>query len=47
MDFELPGEDHPKRQTIRAWFDANPHPSGLALAQAGFAVPHWPRPPIV
>jgi 3-oxochol-4-en-24-oyl-CoA dehydrogenase len=44
MDFELPGEDHPKRQAIRAWFDANPHPSGLALAQAGFVVPHWPKP---
>ena len=44
MDFELPGEDHPKRQAIRAWFEANPHPSGLALAQAGFAVPHWPKP---
>ena len=44
MDFELPGEDHPKRRAIRAWFDANPHPSGLALAQAGFVVPHWPKP---
>ena len=44
MDFELPGENHPKRGAIRAWFEANPHPSGLALAQAGFAVPHWPKP---
>src|SRR5258708_1471330 len=44
MDFELPGEDHPKRKAIRAWFEANPEPSALALAQAGFVVPHWPRP---
>jgi alkylation response protein AidB-like acyl-CoA dehydrogenase len=44
MDFELPGEDHPERKAIRAWFEANPEPSGLALAQAGFVVPHWPRP---
>src|SRR5258707_12252679 len=44
MDFELPGEDHPKRKAIRAWFEAHPEPSALALAQAGFLGPHWPRP---
>ena len=44
MDFELPGEDHPQRKPIRAWFEAHPHPTGRDLAQAGFAVPHWPKP---
>jgi len=44
MDFELPGEDHPRRQPIRAWFEANPKPTGRDLAQAGFVVPHWPKP---
>ena len=24
MDFELPGEDHPRRKPIRAWFEAHP-----------------------
>ncbi len=44
MDLELPGEDHPKRPAIRAWFEAHPRPSGRDLAQAGFVVPHWPTP---
>jgi len=44
MDFELPGEDHSQRKPIRAWFEAHPHPTGRDLAQAGFTVPHWPRP---
>jgi alkylation response protein AidB-like acyl-CoA dehydrogenase len=44
MDFELPGEDHPQRNPVRDWFEAHPHPTGRELAQARFAVPHWPRP---
>ena len=44
MDFELPGEDHPKRKAVRAWFEANPQPSGRDLARAGYMVPHWPKP---
>jgi alkylation response protein AidB-like acyl-CoA dehydrogenase len=44
MDFELPGEDHPERKTVRAWLKANPEPGGRALAEAGYIVPHWPRP---
>lgn len=44
MDFELPGEDHPRRRPIRAWFEANPKPTGRDLAKAGFVVPHWPKP---
>ena len=44
MDFELPGEDHPQRKAVRAWFEANPQASGSDLAEAGYVVPHWPRP---
>lgn len=44
MDFELPGENHPARKAVRAWFEANPRPSGRQLAEAGYVVPHWPKP---
>lgn len=44
MDFELPGEDHPKRKAVRSWFEANRQPTGRALADAGYVVPHWPKP---
>ena len=44
MDFELPGDDDPRRQEVRSWLEANPSPSGRRLAEAGYVVPHWPRP---
>ncbi|MFN8052999.1 MAG: acyl-CoA dehydrogenase family protein [Acidimicrobiales bacterium] len=44
MDLELPAEDDPRRLEVRAWLDANPAPSGRALAEAGLVAPHWPRP---
>lgn len=44
MDFELPSEDDPRRIAVRAWCKANPNPSGMELARAGYVVPHWPRP---
>jgi 3-oxochol-4-en-24-oyl-CoA dehydrogenase len=44
MDFELPPEDDPRRLEIRAWLEQNPNPSGKVLADAGYVVPHWPRP---
>jgi alkylation response protein AidB-like acyl-CoA dehydrogenase len=44
MDFDLPAEDHPTRQAVRDWVGANPNPSGKVLAEAGYVVPHWPRP---
>ncbi len=43
MDCELPGGDHPECRAVRAWFEANPNPSGRDLAQAGYVVPHWSR----
>jgi alkylation response protein AidB-like acyl-CoA dehydrogenase len=44
MDFDLPGEDDPRRVAVRTWLEAHPHPSGRALAEAGYVAPHWPRP---
>ena len=44
MDFELPGDDDPRRQTFRAWLAEHPNPTGKDLADAGYVVPHWPRP---
>ncbi len=44
MDFDLPKEDDPRRQEVRAWFKANPKPTGRQLFEAGFVVPHWPKP---
>ncbi len=44
MDFQLPAEDDPRRETVRAWIRENPTPSGRVLADAGYVVPHWPSP---
>ena len=44
MDFDLPPDDHPTRRTVRDWIAANPHPTAKQLAEAGYVVPHWPKP---
>jgi alkylation response protein AidB-like acyl-CoA dehydrogenase len=44
MDFELPAHDDPRRIEICAWLTEHPNPSGRELAEAGYVVPHWPRP---
>jgi alkylation response protein AidB-like acyl-CoA dehydrogenase len=44
MDFELPPDDDPRRQAVRAWLAANPAPTGRQLAEAGYVAPHWPAP---
>ncbi|HLI53227.1 MAG TPA: acyl-CoA dehydrogenase family protein [Acidimicrobiales bacterium] len=44
MDFELPPDDDPRRQEVRAWLAEHRAPSGRQLAEAGWVVPHWPRP---
>ncbi|MBK9179033.1 MAG: acyl-CoA dehydrogenase family protein [Acidimicrobiales bacterium] len=44
MDFDLPGDDDPRRQAVRAWLAEHPRPTGRQLAEAGYVVPHWPRP---
>jgi alkylation response protein AidB-like acyl-CoA dehydrogenase len=44
MDFDLPSEHHPTRAAVREWIAANPSPTGRELAEAGYVVPHWPRP---
>ncbi|MGI8794883.1 MAG: acyl-CoA dehydrogenase family protein [Acidimicrobiales bacterium] len=44
MDFDLPGEDDPRRLAVRSWLAANPSPTGRQLAEAGYVAPHWPEP---
>ena len=44
MDFELPGDDDPRRQTVRTWLAEHPNPTGKDLADGGYVVPHWPKP---
>jgi alkylation response protein AidB-like acyl-CoA dehydrogenase len=44
MDFELPGDDDPRRQAVRAWLAEHPTPTGRRLAEAGYVAPHWPAP---
>jgi alkylation response protein AidB-like acyl-CoA dehydrogenase len=43
MDFELP-EEHPARTAVRGWLAEHPTPSPRELADAGYVVPHWPKP---
>lgn len=44
MDFDLAGEDDPRRIEVRQWLGDHPSPSGRMLAEAGWVVPHWPAP---
>jgi alkylation response protein AidB-like acyl-CoA dehydrogenase len=41
---ELAADSDPRRLEVRDWLAANPSPSGRALAEAGYVVPHWPAP---
>ncbi|HYZ92192.1 MAG TPA: acyl-CoA dehydrogenase family protein [Actinomycetota bacterium] len=43
MDFELPAE-HPARTAVREWIAEHPAPTARELADAGYVVPHWPKP---
>lgn len=44
MDLSLPPEDDPRRVEVRAWLEAHPTPTAQQLCDAGYVVPHWPRP---
>lgn len=44
MDFDQPAEDDPRRFDVRRWLADHPDPDGSQLAEAGYVVPHWPRP---
>ncbi|MGQ0826460.1 MAG: acyl-CoA dehydrogenase family protein [Actinomycetota bacterium] len=44
MNLDLPPEDDPRRADVRAWFAANPNPTPRELVDAGYVVPHWPKP---
>ena len=44
MDVDLPAEDDPRRLEVRRWFEEHPTPTPRELVDAGYVVPHWPRP---
>jgi alkylation response protein AidB-like acyl-CoA dehydrogenase len=44
VDTALPPDDDPRRTELRAWFAANPDPTGRQLAERGLVAPHWPAP---
>ncbi|MGZ4681530.1 MAG: acyl-CoA dehydrogenase family protein [Acidimicrobiales bacterium] len=44
MDFDMPGDDDPRRSAIRSWLAEHPAPTGREMAEAGYVAPHWPRP---
>jgi len=44
MNFDLPPDDDPRRLEVRAWFAAHPKPKYRQMTEAGYVVPHWPRP---
>ncbi|WP_084419888.1 acyl-CoA dehydrogenase family protein [Henriciella litoralis] len=44
MDFNLPGEDDPRRVKVRAWFEKNPNPTYAQLAEQGWTASNWPEP---
>jgi alkylation response protein AidB-like acyl-CoA dehydrogenase len=44
LTLDLPGDDDPRRQELRAWFAANPDPTPTQLRDRGLVVPHWPEP---
>jgi alkylation response protein AidB-like acyl-CoA dehydrogenase len=44
VDFELPGDDDPRRLEVRSWLAEHPSPTGRQLAEAGYVAPHWPKP---
>ena len=44
VDLDLPGDDDPRRVEVRRWLEQHSRPTGRELAEAGYVVPHWPRP---
>ena len=44
MNFDLPPDDDPRRREVRAWFEAHRKPTFRQMQEAGYVVPHWPRP---
>jgi alkylation response protein AidB-like acyl-CoA dehydrogenase len=44
VDLGLPGDDDPRRRTVRQWLTQHPNPTARQLAEAGYVVPHWSPP---
>ena len=44
MDFDMPGDDDPRRLAVREWLAEHPDPDNATLHSGGYIVPHWPEP---
>jgi alkylation response protein AidB-like acyl-CoA dehydrogenase len=44
MDFDFPPDDDPRRLAVRTWIADHPAATMSEIADAGYVVPHWPRP---
>jgi len=44
VDLGLPGDNDPRRRSVRDWLAEHPRPTGRQLAEAGYVVPHWAPP---
>ncbi len=44
MDFDLPPDNDPRRLAVRSWIAEHPNPTADQLVDAGYVVPHWPKP---
>ncbi|MDP3175770.1 MAG: acyl-CoA dehydrogenase family protein [Phenylobacterium sp.] len=44
MDFDIAGEDDPRRLEIREWAKKHPNPTAREMLDSGYEVPHWPAP---
>jgi 3-oxochol-4-en-24-oyl-CoA dehydrogenase len=44
MDFDLPGDDDPRRIAVRSWLAEHSDPTPQQLQEACYVVPHWPAP---
>lgn len=40
----LPGDDDPRRLSIRTWLESHPNATARELAESGYVAPHWPEP---
>ncbi|MBM3638686.1 MAG: acyl-CoA dehydrogenase [Actinobacteria bacterium] len=40
----LPGDDDPRRLSIREWLATHPKATARELAESGYVAPHWPEP---
>lgn len=44
MSLDVFVNEHPARTAVQEFLEQHPSPTGRELAEAGYVVPHWPRP---